>query len=68
MKMNTVKTSNKLIGEIRDDELYAGDDLLVDRHDHEDFEGQELDLDLNAGDAQQAAEKKNANGFLSKIK
>ena len=68
MKMNTIKTSNKLVGDIENNELYAGDDLLFDRQDAlDEFQGQDLDLDLKTAQDQQVADKKPTNGFLSKI-
>ena len=64
MKMNTIKTSNKLVGDIENDELYAGDDLLFDREERlEEYEGQDLDLAQD----QQVPDKKLTNTFLSKI-
>ena len=65
--MNYVKTANKLIGEIENNDLYASDDALDgfgarDANSHEDafLRGQSLELD----------DKKNVdnNMFLQKMK
>lgn len=47
-KMNVVKTNNKLVGDIENNELYADDDLLLlNNAPVDEFEGQELEFDLN---------------------
>lgn len=79
-RLNTVKTKNKLIGEIQDNDLYKSDEDLLDgfgaqdqalgamgdEADGEDYHGKEIEIDFGAN------KDKNADGkvakFLDKMK